>query len=462
LICVAGLGLAIVGTWTFGNHLRIVSALSESSEHDFSNLGWSEAFDEMNDLLEKDYAFGEWKAIDWESLHDQYGEEIIAAEKSNDETAYYLALRNYAHSLPDGHVYIDGNDFGLRDAAVGGGFGFAAIQTDDGKVIVHILEENSPATEAGMKWGAEIISWNNTPVQTAIDNVSLLWAATPPATNEGIKITKLCLLTRAPVGTSVSITFRNPDETEVRQVSLTAIDDNYSTFDKAYLMGDHTYEAYLKWEILPDGYGYIQIVGEMLYPPINPVGEVRKAVREFVAADVPGVIMDLRVNMGGYDEMAPLMMSFFATEPLFYEQIAMKDTQSGNFDITRELSLYPASPRYTGQVVMLVSNNTASTGEGFPLIMQSLDRGPVLGFYGTNASFGMAVGSVTMPGGYTVHYPNGASLDEDGNIQLDSDYTLNGGIQPDITVPIDMDNLKALYVDKRDVLMEEAIAAMER
>jgi len=463
LICVAGLGLAILGIWTFGNSPRIVSALLfERSNHNFSSLGWSEAFDEMNDLLEKDYAFGEWKAIDWESLHAQYREEIIAAEKANDTAAYYLALRNYAYSFPDGHVEIEGNDFGLRDAAIGGGFGFAAIQMDDGKVVAHILEENSPATEAGMKWGAEIISWNYIPVQTAIDNVSLLWAYSPPATNEGIKITKLCLLTRAPVGTSVSITFRNPDETEVRQVSLTAIDDNYSTYDKASYMGDLTFESYLIWEILPDDYGYIQIVGEQLYPPINPVGEVRKAVKEFIAADVPGVILDLRVNVGGYDEMAPMMMSFFATEPLFYELFSMKDTQSGNFHSTGELSVEPSSPSYTGQVVMLVSNNTISTGEGFPLIMQSLDRGPVLGFYGTNASFGIKQGKVTMPGGYTVHYPNGAALDENGNILLDSDYTLTGGVVPDMTVPIDMETLKAMFFDERDVLVEEAIAIMER
>ena len=462
LICVAGLGLAIIGTWTFGNSSRVVRAIGDPSKHNFGNLGWSEAFDEMNELLENDYAFGKWKAIDWESLHDKYGEKIAAAEKSNDKTAYYLALRKYAFSLPDGHVGIDGDDFGLRDAAVGGGFGFAVIKMDNGKVIAHILEENSPAATAGMEWGAEIISWNNTPVQTAVDHVSLLWAYTPPATNEGTMITKLCLLTRAPVGGSVSITFRNPSETEVRQVSLTAIDDNYSTYNKAYLMGDPIYKAYLKWEILPDGYGYIQIIGEMLFPPINPVGEVRKAVKAFIAADVPGVILDLRVNAGGYDEMAPMMMSFFATEPLFYERIAMKDTKTGEFKISGDLSLEPSSPCYTGRVAMLISNNTASTGEGFPLIMQALNRGPVLGFYGTNASFGMAQGSVTMPGGYIIHYPNGASLDENGNIQLDSDYTLDGGIRPDIIVPIDMDILKAMFVDKRDVLVDEAAAIMER
>jgi carboxyl-terminal processing protease len=465
LICVIGIGLTIWSTWSFGNSSRVVSGLLKFSNHDYSNLGWSEAFDEMSDLLEKDYAFGEWKAIDWKSLHDTYGKEIAAAEKANDTAAYCLALRKYVFSLPDDHVEMEGNYSDLI-APLLGGFGFAAIQMDDGRVVTHILEENSPAADAGIKWGAEIITWDNLPVQTAIDNVSVIWELCPPATNEALQIKKLLHLTRAEIGTSVSITFRNPDETEVRQVSLTAFADKRSSWYKAYWLDSYSSVGNDNgWKILPNGYGYIQLTHEYPIPflfKINPVGEVRKAVKAFIAADVPGVILDLRNNGGGIDEIATRIMSFFVAEPLFYEQIAMKDSKTGEFKITGELSLEPSSQNYTGPVAMLVSNNTKSTGEGFPLIMQSLNRGPVLGFYGTAASFGQKQGTVIMPEGYSIGYPNGAALDADGNILLDSDYTLNGGVHPDITVPINMDTLKALYVDGKDVLLEEAIAVLER
>ena len=462
LICAVCLISAIAFTWYFGQSRLFISNFTRIGHSDFSNLGWSEAFDEMNSLLKRDYAFGEWKRVDWESLYNEYSKEIAAAEKAGNKAAYCLALRRYLFSIPDGHVSIQGDDFGMQKAAIGGGFGFAAVQLSDGRVVVSILEEGSPAEESGIKWGAEIISWDERPVQNVIEEIPVLWGtASSMATVESLNIYKLQLLTRAPAGSSVSITFRNPEESSVRNTSLTAYDDSASTFRQSVMLDSPMPEKYIDWSILPNGYGYLSIVAELPIKTINPVGEVRKAVKAFIKADVPGVVLDLRLNIGGIDDMAPLMMSFFTSEPLFYEQVAVKDSKTGQLKIEGDISLLPSKPCYTGPVAMLVSNKTCSTGEGLPLIMQLLNRGPVLGFYGTEASFGMVSGKVKMPCGYIVKYPNGAALDRNGKILLDSDHTLHGGIQPDIKVPLDMEAIQAIFVDKRDYLLEMAVSLLE-
>ena len=83
------------------------------------------------------------------------------------------------------------------------------------------------------------------------------------------------------------------------------------------------------------------------------------------------------------------------------------------------------------------------------------------GFAGTYGSFGMSGSSIKLPGDYLVAYANGASLDENGRIQIDSDSFLQGGVLPDTRVPITEETLKAIYVENRDVLLETAIEALQ-
>lgn len=476
LIFAICLVLSIIFTWSFGKSDTFIKTLqtaftSTDLSADYSNLGWSEAFEKMNTRLAEDYAFGEWKKINWNSLYEKYAEQIKAAEKANDHKAYSLALRKYVLSIPDNHVSIEGDDSGLIKNAIGGSFGFAVIQLDNGKVIAHIIDKNGPAYKKGMKWGAEILTWNNKPVLSAIEDVSLVWQSSPDATLEGKKISKLIYLTRAPVGTSVSVKFINPGESSARRSSLTSVEDKMETLYKNVFMGmplpfvsfTSSSMKTVEWRILENGYGYVRIIGELpSLGDLNPVGTVRDAVKAFNSANVPGVVIDLRYNFGGIDKMAPRMMSHFVTEPMFYEKVASMDKETGKWKTEEELSLEPDTPNYAGPVAMLISNNTISTGEGFPLIMKTLKRGPVVGFYGTSASFGMAGATIVLPGGITVTYPNGASLDKDGNIQLDSNHLLEGGVLPDVRVPINKENLKGIFVDGRDIVLETAIDAMKK
>ncbi len=467
LVFVICLAVSVILTWSFGKTNSLKASLFMGSHTDFSQLGWSESFDHLNAHLAKNYAFGEWKSINWDSLHTCYKPQIVAAEQAADTAAYYLALRQYVFSIPDGHVGLGGNKFGLGKAAIGGGFGFALIQLDDNRVVAHILQENGPAQKAGMAWGAEILTWNNQPILNTLEKVSTLWSSSPCATMELQHIRKLNLLSRAPVGDSIAITFQNPDETFIRKASLIAIDDSMKTLTKDLLMGSPliSMNAFMKTvesQILPNGYGYLKITMEMpTLGTLNPVGAVRNAIDEFKNANVHGVVIDVRLNFGGIDEMTPMMMAPLMSKTLFYEQVAMMDEKTGQPKVIGDISLQPDSSPYTGPVAVLISNNTGSTGEGFPLIMKLANRGKVIGFHSTNGSFGMAGATVKLPGGYTVNFPNGASLDKNGKIQIDSNHLLQGGVAPDVRIPITMESLKAIYVDGKDYMLDAAIAALE-
>jgi len=106
-------------------------------------------------------------------------------------------------------------------------------------------------------------------------------------------------------------------------------------------------------------------------------------------------------------------------------------------------------------VVALVNPNTKSSGEGIGMGIARLPQGSVIGFHGTNGSFGMTGGEIPMPGGYTIGYPFGRSVDKNGVIQLDSRNGI-GGVVPNPRVPKTLENVLA-FAAGTDVEIQYAI-----
>jgi carboxyl-terminal processing protease len=432
----------------------------------------------MNGILAQRYAFTKWKQIDWDALHAEFAPRIVAAEEANDKDAYYLALRQYLFAIPDGHVILTGDDGGMWREWIGGGYGLALIELDDGVAIAHVLQEGGPAEEAGMTWGAEILEWDGVPTREAIGSVAPIWVGRPPATEEGRRFSQQNLLTRAPVGSEVTLTFRNPGQNEPQTITLAAIDDGLEPLYESLGwsasagiregMGEEVDTSAIykppEWEILPEGYGYIQAyhVRPREGDP-NFVEIVEQAVAEFAAQDVPGVIIDVRGNPGGTDELVPAMMGHFFTEPDFYEYKYFDNwlVRLSFFDIAMPVGIESKEPRYGGPVAVLIDANTVSSGEGFPMLAQRLPQASVVGVYGTHGSFGMCCATISLPGGAELLYPAGQSQDASRRVQLEGDHNLQGGVVPDVRVPLTRDTVYAMFVQKEDVVLQRAIEALQ-
>jgi carboxyl-terminal processing protease len=451
--------------------------IASGAGEDLSRESWTTAFDRMNAILAQRYGFSEWKQIDWDALHAEYAPRIAAAEEANDEDAYHLALREYAYSIPDGHVKFSADDASLWRESIGGGYGLAVIELDDGSVIAHVLSEGGPAEKAGMTWGAVILDWGGVPAREAMGQVAPIWLGLPPATEEGRRVAQQQLLTRAATGTEVTLTFQNYGEAEPQTVTLAAIDDGleplfeslgWGSSEKLRLgmgeeVGDGTIMRPPENRILPEGYGYLRVY-HVIPEEDDPdfVEIVEQAVTEFVTQDVPGVIIDVRSNPGGDDTLVPKMMGYFAIEPDFYEYMYFDNWLTGLsvFDIGMPLEIEPKEPHYGGPVAVLIDQDTLSSGEGFPMVAQRLPQGHVVGIYGTYGSFGMCCSKISLPAGFEVLYPPGQSQDADHRVQLDSDHTLQGGVAPDVRVPLTRDTVRAMFVDGEDVVLQYAMDAL--
>jgi carboxyl-terminal processing protease len=452
---------------------------------DYGSLPWSEAFLAAHKKLSKEYAFGEWKSVDWDGLLAGFLPRIQKAEAEGDEKAYYLALHEYLFSIPDGHVSLTSKDpavpLALAKEVAGGGFGLAAAELDDGRIIAAGLVPGGPAAAAGMTPGAEILSWNGVPVKTALDRINLgtmpykkltnaVGGANPPSTDEGRRLEQLRLFTRGAVGQKIEVEFKNPGSAVTLSASLAAVDDGGFSLSLVDFASRPEFSDKVDYRILPEGFGYILVRVELDFAnpgyPASIYERFGEAVSSFIEAGVPGIVLDLRGNYGGSDELAADICGFFYESPAFYEIQEFYDGRDGRFlpltisernpEMAMEnLMINPQDPYFSGPVAVLVNPQTKSSGEGIPMGISRLPQGKVIGFGGTNGSFGMAGGQIRLPGGYGIAYPFGRSVDAEGVVQLDSRMGL-GGVAPGLRVPKTYENVMA-FASGVDVELEYAI-----
>ena len=434
---------------------------------DFSGLSWTGAFDALQRKMSREYAFTRWKGINWPALGAEYRPRIVAAQAAGDLDAYYLALREFIHELPDGHVSIKGFDTAAQTeiAAVeqklaGGGFGLIATSLNNGKVIASWVKSGGPAALAGMEPGAQLLAWDGRTVTTALARTSTVLGPNQP-TSWRTRYEQCRYLVRAPVGTARTVSYRNPAGRARRTACLTAVDDGLETLimtDSRSVLKDGWPERTVEHEILPGNVGYLRLLLELDLPASVPGDHTptltlfRAAIQEFINAKVSGVIVDIRSNAGGSDKMVTELLGSFYTRRTFYEyqnyiipetgafEIWLGDDDTGEYASPGQgLWIEPAAVRYAGPVVALVNNGCISSGEGMAMGIKNLPNGRVVGFAATNGSFGMVGSAVLMPGNFEIDWPFGQSLNKRKLVQDDSRHG-RGGVTPDSKIPMTLRN----------------------
>ncbi|MFC3788936.1 S41 family peptidase [Paenibacillus sp. GCM10012307] len=436
---------------------------------ELGSMSYSQAFTAMNDRLSREYPFGAWKQIDWEQLEKQYKPIFEQADQEQDKTLYYKTLRHYLFGFRDGHVRIvnerlfDGNDIFKREA--GGGFGLSAAQLDTGKIRVTLVVKDSPADKSGIKTGAELLTWDGIAATEAFNEAS--WSETPAATDEVKRINQGRFMVRGVVGQTVQVEFQNIGEQETSRAELIAYDDQFETLKQTRPKLKKE-DAPLEAKMLDNGYGYMKIrhfLAEEIFT--GPGQTVEQQLRLFQANQAKGVILDLRDNPGGADQLAAKLAEYFTSDKTFYEHASYYNRNRGEFELNRPETRYvnPSTKvNFTGKIAILINNRTASSGEGVPLVLKGRSNVKIVGFTSTAASFGLLSAPIEfeMPEGYVVQFPDGRSLNYSQIIQVDSDYNGKGGVAPDVKVPLNEETFRQKYMDGQDVELNYAIEALEQ
>ena len=418
---------------------------------DFSTLSYAEAFDGMAEKFKNEYAFTELKKIDWDAKIKEFRPRFEEADKNKDSHAYALALRDFLWSIPDTHV---GSVTNLLDAdfsqETAGGLGFAMRETDDGRIIANFILEGGPAAEAGMEWGAEIISIDGVPVSDVVE-ANVPWSS--PFSNPEIKrLQQLRYATRFKLEKGqVEVKFKNVDGSE--QTAVLDVVDEFASFSFASFRASLSPTVLpVEFDVLPSGYGYVKI-SSFLDNDVLSIQVWERAIKYFNDNKIPGVIIDMRNNGGGSGWLADQMSAYFFDTEIVVGNSARYNEGSGEFymDPGDEAVMIPprAELQYGGPVVVMVGANCASACEFFSYNMTVNDRAAIVGQYPSEGAGG-SVEDFTMPENITVQITIGRAVDADGNIHLEGK-----GVVPDVRVPVTAETLQKM-ANGEDVVLAAA------
>jgi carboxyl-terminal processing protease len=213
--------------------------------------------------------------------------------------------------------------------------------------------------------------------------------------------------------------------------------------------------------VLPSGYGYIRVRNAIPNLAGFPDDQMERAVAQLSAKHVPGIVIDVRDNLGGESKLTAGMLAPFYAEPRVFQYMSLPEATTGAFELSSAgaLRIEPSPTQYHGPLAVLVDVYSHSSAEDFALYLGKLPNVIVVGINGTAAAGGVSESAVELPGGYTLLFPKGRSLDEQFGIQIESDASGSGGVIPDIRVPLDEAAVDALNAG-HDIVLERAESAL--
>ncbi len=425
---------------------------------DYSEQSYPEAFNSLVDLLKKEYAFTEYKGIDWEAKRTEFLPRFEAAAEDEDSRDYQRALRDFSWSIPDGHVsgpFIR-EDF-QQDIA--GGLGIAIRETEEGPVIVNFVTEGSPAEAAGIELGTEIVAIDGVPIADAISNA--VAHSAPFSTDHFKRLQQMRYAVRFPIETEVELTWIDAEGEEVTE-TMKVISEYDSFSFSSFARGTTGFEIPVAYELLEadeygeNDYGYVKI-DSFSDNSVLTVQLWERMIRTLNRYAVSGLIIDMRQNGGGSGFLADQMAAYFFHEPHVLGNAGYYDEDRGGFYFNpdgEDRYYLPAEDlRYEGKVAVIVGPFCQSACEFFSYNMTIDDRAEVVGHYPT-AGLGGSIKSIMMPENEYFTFTIGRAVDADGEIHIEGI-----GVVPTVLVPITRDTLLADEDD--DVLLDAAVAHLD-
>jgi carboxyl-terminal processing protease len=383
-----------------------------------------EVFEKVWKEVDEHYYDPEFGGVKWQEVHRRYLPLVRAAK---DESDFYSIVDRMTAELHDAHTrFTSPEQWESRKKHQGVSVGFRAGYVE-GKVVVLDVYPDSNAAHAGIEPGMIVTALGGQPMEARLAEAA---PNVLPSSTE--RVTKLRILSNVFAGSietpfMASLERANGSSLEVKLARQTLSTEPRVTAAK-----------------LSSGFGYIRF--DEFHSSL--VGDFKKAVEDMHAA--PGLILDLRRNRGGVgatlDAMAGL---FFDSKTLFERRMSRKQVSASERDghRTEETQAFVGkngAQVYSGPVVILVSEYSASATEVFAAGMQDSGRATLVGSPSCGCVLGIRHDRVMKGGG--VLEISEVLWFSPKNRRLEGE-----GVIPDIVAVPTIASLR----EKRDVVLEE-------
>ncbi len=418
---------------------------------DFSQLAYTAAFQRMFEQVRQEYAFNgiAGKEPAWDELYTKLMPRVEEAERKGDGKALFLVLQEFAHAFRDGHVGVGGGAYGdevfLEQA--GHGYGFALRELDDGRFVVVYVVENGPAATAGIAVGAEVTTFNDRPIGEATGAVQP--ASGPFSTDFTLRYEQVRYLTRAGAGEQAKVTFVNRGGA-AQTATLTAVEELESFYATSLYAGFNRNALPVEFELIDGAIGYVKVNSNL--DDLNLIVRLfERALTTFTENQSPGLIIDLRKNLGG----ATLGLAGYLTDgEIELGQLQYYSEKTKKFEGEgRPRRIRPNERQYSfPKMVLLVDQTCASACEMEAYGFSKVPGMIVIGQYPTaGVEAEVARGQYKLPAGMSLQVPTGRFVLPDGSLFLEGT-----GVKPVLRVPIN----QATVLSNEDVVLESAVQSI--
>ena len=426
----------------------------------YTRKSMSDAYLSLCDYLEENYVLSEWKKTDYEKLKADGLGLIHEAEKTGDTDKYYEALHKLVASFNDGHMglsfYATEYSYELENILKFSDYGISLLTLDNGDTIaVNTIDDIE------IKAGDVITKWNGVPVDEAIESVSLPFTLGTTIENE--RIQKAFFLAGVG-GDTAEVTYINSDGAESTAI-MNRIDGNIPRAISSFAIFTCSRNEDYDYRMLSDTIGYLRVTAETINFFSDTISYVtgdhvtaremfRKDLRELKNKGMTKLVIDIRNNAGGYEEVATALTSLFTEEKMYAFSLGVKN---GKETRSVEDRYVLADGEFSDlEILVLTGMRCGSAGDGLSLYLSRLPNVTVAGLTNPSGISQETGGYVYMPENAVVSFPVGLVLDEDGNPNIDVDHTRQSRNPVDIKIPLDKDAALKIF-DGEDYELEWAV-----
>lgn len=425
------------------------------------------------DTLREHYVLAEHKGIDWDALYEEYLPRFEAVNKSHDAVENDIAWQEFIREFYDGHVSFSPKSEETNEEAwtriCGNDYGLSLMTLSDGRTVAVGVDENSAAAAAGIHNGTVITAWDGQTIETVKEQLTHTLMVFPDQENEAFYS---ALLAAGVGGDTVKISYIN-DEGTTCEVTVSKTGAYYNRVKNTVRILDQGFDAgNLTWTKLDDRTALLRIKS-MMYDSESYTStdhtkmqaELREKLLSLEQEGVTRLIIDIRSNGGGSPHMTMAVAGLFAEEGEHFcfnsgewdeaTGLYKTDPATGKYKIGESLSYTGEDLWADGQIILLVNAETISAADALTMLMSEMDNVTVMGFTKSCGSC-QAVSSVMLESG-SLSFSSIPTMDEAGNIIIDSDTSHMIGIGVDEIIPFDEEAVKVLFDEGGDYVLQKAL-----
>jgi carboxyl-terminal processing protease len=329
--------------------------------------------------IDAHYYDPEFGGVKWQEVHQRYLPLVKAAKDDKD---FYSIVDRMTAELHDAHTrFSSPEQWENRKKHQGVSVGFRAGYVEN-KVAVLDVFPDSNAAHAGVQPGMIVTALDGQPI---VERLAQATTKVLPSSTE--RVTKLRILSNVFAGS-----LETPFTASLERA-------NGSSFDVKFARQILSTEPRVTATKLSSGFGYIRF--DEFHPSL--VKDFETAVENL--RTTPGLILDLRGNRGGVGATLEAMARlFFDSKTLFERRMSRKQVTASERDghRTKETQVFVGKNGgqvYSGALVILVSEYSASAAEVFAAGMQDSGRAKLVGSPSCGCVLGITHDRVMKGGG---------------------------------------------------------------